>query len=100
MGRMDAIGVGEEGLARPYAWLAGAIGKGGAGRRLEGLLRTGGSGGKGHGAQTVFGVRISALRSRTDRSHEGRARQPLGVDSRSEERRVGKECRSRWSPYH
>src|SRR5574340_960208 len=22
------------------------------------------------------------------------------VDSRSEERRVGKECRSRWSPYH
>ena len=21
-------------------------------------------------------------------------------DSRSEERRVGKECRSRWSPYH
>src|SRR2546422_2267598 len=29
---------------------------------------------------------------------------PLGIqrplDSRSEERRVGKECRSRWSPYH
>ena len=23
-----------------------------------------------------------------------------GVRSRSEERRVGKECRSRWSPYH
>ena len=23
-----------------------------------------------------------------------------GVDYRSEERRVGKECRSRWSPYH
>ena len=23
-----------------------------------------------------------------------------GVDNRSEERRVGKECRSRWSPYH
>ena len=22
------------------------------------------------------------------------------MDSRSEERRVGKECRSRWSPYH
>ena len=22
------------------------------------------------------------------------------IDSRSEERRVGKECRSRWSPYH
>src|SRR2546425_4214155 len=24
----------------------------------------------------------------------------LGTDNRSEERRVGKECRSRWSPYH
>ena len=24
---------------------------------------------------------------------------PVG-DERSEERRVGKECRSRWSPYH
>ena len=23
-----------------------------------------------------------------------------GVKGRSEERRVGKECRSRWSPYH
>src|SRR2546430_15847740 len=23
-----------------------------------------------------------------------------GMDIRSEERRVGKECRSRWSPYH
>ena len=23
-----------------------------------------------------------------------------GKDVRSEERRVGKECRSRWSPYH
>ena len=22
------------------------------------------------------------------------------LDKRSEERRVGKECRSRWSPYH
>ena len=25
---------------------------------------------------------------------------PLSKDKRSEERRVGKECRSRWSPYH
>ena len=24
----------------------------------------------------------------------------VGADVRSEERRVGKECRSRWSPYH
>src|SRR5260370_38653686 len=25
---------------------------------------------------------------------------PFGAGRRSEERRVGKECRSRWSPYH
>src|SRR5258707_11710445 len=25
---------------------------------------------------------------------------PSKIDERSEERRVGKECRSRWSPYH
>ena len=24
----------------------------------------------------------------------------IGIGARSEERRVGKECRSRWSPYH
>ena len=31
---------------------------------------------------------------------EGRALIVGGVKIRSEERRVGKECRSRWSPYH
>ena len=25
---------------------------------------------------------------------------PVRIEIRSEERRVGKECRSRWSPYH
>src|SRR3712207_7547778 len=32
----------------------------------------------------------------------GRGRRPADgrVPARSEERRVGKECRSRWSPYH
>ena len=25
---------------------------------------------------------------------------PIDEENRSEERRVGKECRSRWSPYH
>ena len=29
-----------------------------------------------------------------------RTRQQYGSTARSEERRVGKECRSRWSPYH
>jgi hypothetical protein len=28
------------------------------------------------------------------------ATEVLGAYQRSEERRVGKECRSRWSPYH
>ena len=28
------------------------------------------------------------------------ANETVGRGSRSEERRVGKECRSRWSPYH
>ena len=31
---------------------------------------------------------------------EARVLQAIGVDYRSEERRVGKECRSRWAPYH
>src|SRR5258706_8225202 len=30
----------------------------------------------------------------------GEGRRAILVTSRSEERRVGKECRSRWSPYH
>src|SRR5258708_40196228 len=35
------------------------------------------------------------------RSSAGRRTAELAVEShRSEERRVGKECRSRWSPYH
>src|SRR2546426_3659532 len=34
---------------------------------------------------------------RDTRLHDVRA---AGGDQRSEERRVGKECRSRWSPYH
>src|SRR5256885_6615642 len=34
--------------------------------------------------------------------HAGRRDEHLGLElvARSEERRVGKECRSRWSPYH
>src|SRR5690349_23389584 len=32
--------------------------------------------------------------------HGGERRAEQGAGGRSEERRVGKECRSRWSPYH
>ena len=39
--------------------------------------------------------------SERKRSPTGAVVHPYGVRrSRSEERRVGKECRSRWSPYH
>ena len=34
------------------------------------------------------------------RDAENRIRQKENSTTRSEERRVGKECRSRWSPYH
>src|SRR3989442_8355261 len=33
-------------------------------------------------------------------SYMRQAPRETGIDVRSEERRVGKECRSRWSPYH
>ena len=32
--------------------------------------------------------------------HHGTTHRLVAESSRSEERRVGKECRSRWSPYH
>ena len=42
-----------------------------------------------------------AARQAADEAARGTFRGPLhGVPFRSEERRVGKECRSRWSPYH
>ena len=34
------------------------------------------------------------------RTPDARTREILSALVRSEERRVGKECRSRWSPYH
>src|SRR5204863_563340 len=40
-----------------------------------------------------------AVVGRVVRHHKDR-RRVESVDERSEERRVGKECRSRWSPYH
>ena len=38
----------------------------------------------------------------TDNEPKGKYKEvgPRGGEVRSEERRVGKECRSRWSPYH
>src|SRR4051812_31824758 len=39
-------------------------------------------------------------RSEQRRAFMGRMRHMVEQERRSEERRVGKECRSRWSPYH
>src|SRR5687767_15713567 len=45
----------------------------------------------------ILTIILASLFSRVYRSTELRVDQ---IDLRSEERRVGKECRSRWSPYH
>ena len=54
---------------------------------------------------TLVGGRISKIAQPendelllTIKGNEGQKR--LYISARSEERRVGKECRSRWSPYH
>ena len=50
----------------------------------------------GHGKVADY---IPAL-ARVDPMRFGMAVMTVDGDTRSEERRVGKECRSRWSPYH
>src|ERR1017187_1003126 len=56
-----------------------------------------------HGGQPVeIGTEIRAFRNskgQAEVDEEGRIIR-RGGGNRSEERRVGKECRSRWSPYH
>ena len=47
------------------------------------------------GAVAVYGHRALDLPMQQTEIH-----QVVEVPERSEERRVGKECRSRWSPYH
>ena len=48
--------------------------------------------------------RVSAITDRIGAvynfSYDKNSNRTEAVDGRSEERRVGKECRSRWSPYH
>ena len=52
----------------------------------------------------LLSARTKALRELEDRARAMGADAVVGIDVdyevRSEERRVGKECRSRWSPYH
>ena len=45
-------------------------------------------------------VNVTELAARFDVTAETIRRDLAVLDDRSEERRVGKECRSRWSPYH
>ena len=49
-----------------------------------------------HGVADVRDPRLGAL----DAVSSSRTRSGASRAWRSEERRVGKECRSRWSPYH
>ena len=49
------------------------------------------------GADYVFPQVRAAI---TDAYRRASISGPESLDARSEERRVGKECRSRWSPYH
>src|ERR1035437_6041100 len=55
------------------------------------------------GGNVVVLHRKQALEQLDDRhlgAEAGEDGRELAADHRSEERRVGKECRSRWSPYH
>src|SRR5687768_17890113 len=47
-----------------------------------------------------FGGRVADRPVRHERQEPGRLGAVRPAERRSEERRVGKECRSRWSPYH
>ena len=52
---------------------------------------------------TIMAAALMLASSCTEVKQEGQGYEPIiGKQeiTRSEERRVGKECRSRWSPYH
>src|SRR5215218_11080500 len=51
-------------------------------------------------ALPIFGMPPSTYRREAAGATEGMAPCVAKQVTRSEERRVGKECRSRWSPYH
>ena len=52
-------------------------------------------------ADKIINLRKKNGWSQEELAHKlGVSRQSISKYERSEERRVGKECRSRWSPYH
>ena len=63
------------------------------------------------GTSNILGVRLPILRKLAKKiirgdwraylaSAQDQSFEEIMLQGRSEERRVGKECRSRWSPYH
>src|SRR5256885_6181416 len=54
-----------------------------------------------NGASRIVAIEILSAEPKTAAEHMSRLiDEPVSSANRSEERRVGKECRSRWSPYH
>src|SRR2546430_15991215 len=51
-------------------------------------------------AERLINLRDEVKKGLNELEGLNRGELSLGVNERSEERRVGKECRSRWSPYH
>ncbi len=49
---------------------------------------------------TLYGGVVPEIASRKHIEKINQVIEQALADARSEERRVGKECRSRWSPYH
>ena len=51
-----------------------------------------------------YSIKVNEVRAKEGSNIKGFATVVFGdsfkITNRSEERRVGKECRSRWSPYH
>ena len=69
----------------------------GTGTGVSGLWLLGGMGGD--GVLTTIDIEPE-LQLETRRAFDAADYTSSRIDDRSEERRVGKECRSRWSPYH
>src|SRR2546426_9437578 len=55
---------------------------------------------KGSRKSTPFAAQLAAEAAARRAQEHGLSKVDVFVKGRSEERRVGKECRSRWSPYH
>ena len=67
------------------------------------VLGVGGAGGNAINAMIeagMEGVEFVAVNTDEQDLKMSKAHAKIQIGMRSEERRVGKECRSRWSPYH